>query len=269
MENIIEVVKPIYEALANENKLADAYDAISAALEDAGYSVDFDASMRAIDSNNNVLIVCYDGNSVIRVCNDALDDWYLQTGLTVTKPDDHLYNKYPTQTQPQGTYLDLDPSEETLRADWNSEIGNAIPVDVWHGRIRRYTLPSAYLRSDAIGALMDEVAPLAQRVCDGYSEEWDGSNYAARLTDDAQQAEEGIYEALSEADEDDCIQVWDADEWYRDERSELVAAIAAGATDEELEEMLIDGAGEIDVLENVDSFIRQLRDEYADAGEEA
>jgi len=164
-------------------------------------------------------------------------------------------------------YLELDPSAEILRADYNSEIGNAVPVPVWHGRIRRYTLPSPYLHAPAIAWFLDEIAPYAQRVCDGYTEEWDGSNYAGCLDDDALDAEEEIYRILdNQTDEDtDCIQVCDADEFYQYEHGDLLGQIAAGATDEELEEMIINGADEIDVLENVDAFIRQLRDECADA----
>jgi len=189
--------------------------------------------------------------------------------MKITKSEEHLYHKYPTQMQPQSTYIELDPDAETLRATWNGEIGNAVPFSVWHGTIRRYSLPSSELKTEAIGWFLDEIAPYAQRVCDGYSEEWDGSNYVGIINDDARDAEEVIYRILDDQwDEDgDCIQVRDAADWYQDERSDLIAKIASGATDEDLEKTIEEGALEIDVLENVEAFIRQLRDEHSDLEE--
>ena len=187
--------------------------------------------------------------------------------MKITKPESYLYHKYPTQLQPQPTYIELDPEAETLRADWDSEIGNAVPVAVWHGRICRYTLPSAYLRAEAIAWFMDEIAPYAQRVCDGYSGRWDGSNYVGELDDDAREAEEVIYRILDDQmdDEGDCIQVWEAADWYQHEHAAWVARLAEGMTDEELRSALKEGAGEIDVLEEVDRFVKHLREEYEDS----
>lgn len=188
--------------------------------------------------------------------------------LKIKKTEDHLYNKYPGQHQPQDTYLELDPADETLRADWNGEIGNAVPFTVWHGTIRRYTLSSPYLKADAINALMDEIAPFAQRVCDGYREEWDGSNHVGCLTADAHEAEEEIYCALDDPyDEDiDCIKVWDTGDYFYPRKDELLQLISEGASDDDLRAVMdewtdsdyvdiFDGAG-------VDGYIRDLREEH-------
>jgi len=116
--------------------------------------------------------------------------------LQIVKPTEPLLNWYPQQTQPQSTYLVLDLDSGVLTADYNHDIGDAVPMSVWHGRVRRYRLPSPYLTPDCIGAIMDELAPLFERVLAGSEIVWDGSNLVGQLDDDAAQASEAIANKL-------------------------------------------------------------------------
>uniref|UniRef100_A0A6H1ZF68 Uncharacterized protein n=1 Tax=viral metagenome TaxID=1070528 RepID=A0A6H1ZF68_9ZZZZ len=123
-----------------------------------------------------------------------------------------LHHQYPGQSAPQGAYLELDCDEETLCAATNGEIGNAMPVPVWHCRVRRYDLPSGALPAD-VNALMLDLVPLLERVLAGYSCEWDGSNHVGHLSGDAANAEQEIEHYIDEA----CLPrltVWDASDWW-------------------------------------------------------
>lgn len=115
--------------------------------------------------------------------------------------DDHnsdenfLLHTYPQQTDRQPCYIEFDLKNHSVYADWNAEIGNAVPTDVWHGFHRRYEIP-ALTRSAALDA-MRTLLPLFERVAAGFEEAWDGNNNVGRLTEDAQTAEEEISNSLT------------------------------------------------------------------------
>jgi len=90
--------------------------------------------------------------------------------------------------QPAFIYLDID--QGIAGADYNPEIGDAVPFDVWHGRVRRYNIPplTAECANDHLAALR----PLLERVFDGAWTAWDGRNNVGFLDDDAAAAEEEI-----------------------------------------------------------------------------
>jgi hypothetical protein len=106
--------------------------------------------------------------------------------ITETKSEDALYKRYPGQQSPQSCYLILDPSHRKLCCDYDGEIGNAVPMDVYHGLRLRWHIP--LLTGSAADRLMRDVAPLAARVCAGYTREWDGHNHVGCYTADAQEA---------------------------------------------------------------------------------
>jgi hypothetical protein len=177
-----------------------------------------------------------------------------------------LAHQYPGQNKPQDCYIELDLKNETLTADWNGEIGNAIPMDVYHGHTRRYAIPC--LLMDAANNLLDDIAPLAERVITGYESKWDGNNHVATLDDDAQQAEAEIEKTceteMEQADETNTVQMWDAEEWLYDSKSET-----AGKTDEELEKMAADYENQaesenIHLDSNVLDILKKWRDEQAE-----
>ena len=49
-----------------------------------------------------------------------------------------LYHHYDGQFEAQTAYVELDLRDGELRADWDAEVGNGVPADVWHGLRRRY-----------------------------------------------------------------------------------------------------------------------------------
>lgn len=183
-----------------------------------------------------------------------------KTTVEITKVDgDHLYHHYPNQTQPQAVYLELDPEERTLRADWNGEIGNAVPVSVWHGRIRRYCLPSPYFTDLTIDNLLDEIAPFCERVCDGYDSEWDGNNYVGQLTEDAKDAEHEIAHILEQADPD--LNVMDADDYFEPVRDDILARVRTGENAEDVcAEMLNSDC----VVDGFYAYVDDIREEVSD-----
>lgn len=184
-----------------------------------------------------------------------------------------LYHRYPTQTEPQGCYIELCPSDRQLSAGSNAEIGNAVPMDVWHGRRLRFSIPC--LTETTANRLLDKIAPLAARVCDGYSCEWDGGNHVGRYNDDAREAMEEIERLCDEGrfDETDMVHAWDAAEWYAGlgslERQASELGITATTTDEELrviearetEKALADGVA---VLDRHERHLKQIREHLRD-----
>ena len=132
--------------------------------------------------------------------DEAKGDKLTVDGLTVYLPMSRAayFHWYEGQCSPQGAYLELDPDDKSLIADWNGEIGNAIPFDVYHGRRMRYGFsPSTPLQE--VRAFMEEIAPLAVRVIAGYSEDYDGNgNLVGRLNEDARDAEDEILDILNQ-----------------------------------------------------------------------
>jgi hypothetical protein len=176
-----------------------------------------------------------------------------------------LYCHYSPQCNPQDCYIWLDGHD--VGASYNSEIGNAIPMDVWHGTTRRYFLRFV-LSGQAANNLMEYLTPILQRVADGLSEEWDGSNYVGCLTDDAMIAESEIERMIDKwLDEDDALKVWDASDWYQNDTA-LDLGIRADMTNEEcavlaenLEQDALD-SGDVDVLNGMGAqWVMSKRDE--------
>lgn len=125
-----------------------------------------------------------------------------------------LYQMYPQQCNPQDAYIELNPEKAELSADWSGEVGNSRPESVFHGLIRRYTV-SPYLSTAEINKLMEELKPLALRVCEGYEQVWNGNNNVGRLNDDASDAEDEI---LRICEDETPSESHDGTEpWYSDE----------------------------------------------------
>lgn len=156
--------------------------------------------------------------------------------LTVTiKPLDEtnptaLFRHYDGETYAQSCHIELDLRDGELTADYDGEIGNAVPMTVWHGIVRRWGIPC--LTAEAANTLMREIAPLAQRVLDGASIEWDGNNNVGRLTDDAQAAEEELLGLLAGDVELTTVCEEEASDWWSE--GGLPEDLTADTTDEEL-----------------------------------
>lgn len=145
---------------------------------------------------------------------------------------------YPRQQAPQDCYVWLDLTTGRLGADYNDQIGNAVPEKVWHGRRRRYAIP--LLQAASANALLTDLAPLAERVLAGSDIRWNGHNHVGVLDADAQAAEEEI-ERLCQGWEADLYWV-EAGDWLAMERQSLSERLAAGETVDALDAE-IDGDG--------------------------
>jgi hypothetical protein len=135
----------------------------------------------------------------------------MKISITPCTGDHPLYRRYPQQCNAQDAYISLYPEDAEMHADWNVEVGNAIPMTVFHGIRRRYKV-SEYLTSNEINALMEEITPLAQRVCEGFEVVWDGNNNVGRLNEDALEAEDELRELCAEKQSDCEIDPEEAEE---------------------------------------------------------
>lgn len=113
-----------------------------------------------------------------------------------------LYHVYPGQSRPQTAHVQLDGGGR-VTADWNGEIGNAVPMDVWNGRTLRWAV-SPYLSGPALAEALasPEVAALLEAVAAGHDEEWNGSNHVGTLTPEAREASERLGELLDRLADD-------------------------------------------------------------------
>lgn len=145
-----------------------------------------------------------------------------------------LYCQYPQQNEPQNAFVELDCETCTLSADYNPIIGSGAPPEVWHGRVRRYECRNT-LTKEEVRSLLDEITPLAQRICEGYETVWNGNNHVGTLTPEAQSAEEEVVGLCeSTLNEESEWQVWDAGEWMYETRHELVNRIKKGESTSDL-----------------------------------
>lgn len=159
--------------------------------------------------------------------------------VTVTRLDESnpaaLFHHYQFQTDAQDVYLELDTEDGEFSIDYNGEIGNSIPpASVFHNRTLRWGL-GVIPTTTAANTILTELAPLAQRILDGATVEWDGSNHIGYLTtDDAAVAAEEIatYCDGRGAADLDLVEEYDAGYWFSEGLGDIV--ITADTTDEEI-----------------------------------
>lgn len=72
---------------------------------------------------------------------------------------------------------------------------SGVHAAVWHGRDREYDIPHS-VDLDQMKCNLDEITNLCQRIHDGLSVDWNGSNNVGTLSEDALQAEEELRELL-------------------------------------------------------------------------
>jgi len=195
--------------------------------------------------------------------------------IEVDAPD-ALYCHYDGRGEPQNCYIELDLANGTLSADYDVDVGNAVPATVRNGIDRRYPIP--ILTADAANKTMRDLFPLAERVYAGASIEWNDRNNVGELNQDATAAEAQIEEALGLIDrysdpnqgfdESQLVNVWDisaATNGY--EVSEY--GITAETTDQRLDEIAIEimndlaGVSGSDVVacHGLHAYLRERRDD--------
>lgn len=143
-----------------------------------------------------------------------------------------LYKVYPRQNGPQRAYVEMD-DKGCVSADIDYDIGGAVPMRVAHNRTLRWDV-SPYANGDSLADLLDSelVRGLLERVHNGHTVEWDGSNMVGRLDDDAKAAALELEQILSPySGEYELAQVCDAYAYIAD-WSNLKELVDAGSVDE-------------------------------------
>lgn len=168
-------------------------------------------------------------------------------------PADALHVHYSGQTEPQQVFAALDLRDGEWTITYNGEIGNAVPADVWYGRVIRYPL-DATPTTETANTLLHEAIGAAQAVLDAYT------SGASQGTIDA--AEDALYRAL-EVPQDGMI------EWPTLEGAQNwidYDGITAGTTDQQIADMAADVCATIAsfagvALVVVDGLIEHLTEE--------
>jgi hypothetical protein len=167
-------------------------------------------------------------------------------------------------------YLELDTETADLEIGWTHQSDNAVPMRVWHGRDRRYSISSitdGEVLTERINA--GEVDDLVQRICAGTETVWDGSNFVARVSHDAVAAEAELQAWLDGADEvDGCGGVQEASEWLSSCTNAEVR-VSSISTDADLEQIAARLEREadrvntvlVDIIEELEARRQAARDE--------
>lgn len=186
-----------------------------------------------------------------------------------------LFCWYGGQSEPQACHLNLDLEDGELFCDYNGNIGSGVSAAVYHRRILTIGIPT--LTGEAANELMAEVAPIAQRVLDGASIEWNGNNNVGQLSDEAQAAFEELTRVVEDftSDAPTVDGIYAAD-WYAgmDPAEEL--SLTADTTDEELADMeevaradIEANANGVVVVQGLDRYLAELRDDLRSQVREA
>ena len=100
---------------------------------------------------------------------------------------------YRGQLYPQPSGIEIDPKNHVMQPYVGREI-NGFPVEVFHRRLLRFPLAYPFnVSTSRLSRLMTAIRPLAIRVCDGYSDYWDGNNMLGSYTEDADNAIDEIF----------------------------------------------------------------------------
>ena len=169
------------------------------------------------------------------------------------------------------TYVDVDLTSREISVDYQASSGT--PGRVWHGFIRRFDIP--LLTATAANRLMEQIAPLAERMCNDWAEEVTRSGRTeAVLGADGRAAEAELIAALPDentVDPEDVIDVWDAANLFVGNEAEEYG-ITERTSDEELEriaeqmleEIRHNSASGVVVAPGLTEYLRNLRDELAE-----
>lgn len=167
--------------------------------------------------------------------------------ITRVETENAFYCKFQSQNQCQPAYVELDCETGKLYAYVSGEIGNGVPMRVYHRLSVRWGIEA--LKTDAANALLEEIAPLAQRIVDGFDSGFDGHNIVGSFEKDAEEAEQEISDLCGQTSEYDRVKSWDAADWFAEQGRAAVTAefgITAKTTDDELAAMVAKAESDID-----------------------
>lgn len=114
----------------------------------------------------------------------------MKTNIDTLEGTAPLYVQYGGQSQPQGAYVEIH-ADGSVYYESNGEIGNAVPVSVWHRRVLRITIPND-LTARGYEQLHDAIAEQLEAIIAGMDERWDGNNWVGTITDESREALERL-----------------------------------------------------------------------------
>lgn len=118
-----------------------------------------------------------------------------------------LWNRYPGQCQAQPAYLQISESGD-IYCDWSGELGNAIPFRVYNNIDIRFRI-SNRLDQYQIDDLIAQVTPLAKKLLENTSIEWDGNNNRRKFrSHDALSTLQKIQDICDDFDDDMAAPDW-------------------------------------------------------------
>ena len=188
--------------------------------------------------------------------------------IQITKANQPAELFFEMESGAAPTYLEVDLTSREISAGY--QVGSGTPGRVWHGFIRRYSIP--LLTADAVNRLMEKIAPLAEQMCDDWSEEIGrGGRAEAVLGADGRAAEDELVATLpgdEDVDPADKIDVWDAANLFVGNEAEEYG-ITADTSDEELKKIAIQmldevrssSASGVVVAPGLEDYLRDLRAE--------
>lgn len=173
-----------------------------------------------------------------------------------------LYCCHDGRDGEQPCVVELECENGALSADYLVDSGTT-PGEVWHGLTQQWGIP--LLTADTANALMHRIAPLAQKVLDGYEEIWDGSNHVGRLTEAASAASDKI-ERMCDVVTGDMVVEY-ASDWFRS-CTPADIGVTTDSTDADLEQVAADAleyaGGDVHVIHGAEEFLREMRDDLRD-----
>jgi len=129
-----------------------------------------------------------ESNTMVSICKYDED---------VEAPLWHTYSQ--DRSNPLPAYISLNC--QTGRLSGGCGAGDSVPLEVWQGKERRYDITQS-LSAAKLNDLFAEIAPLAQRVVNGYDSIWNGNEYFAEFTADAKKAEMKIITIIDSYEDD-------------------------------------------------------------------
>ena len=122
----------------------------------------------------------------------------METNLDTIIGQTPLFCQYGGQYQPQTAHVEI-YADGNVIYEYNGEIGNAVPVSVWNGRVRRIVIPN---NLSALGyhQLHDYITPELETIIAGMDEKWDGSNWVGTLTEAARESLEALEQQSANGD---------------------------------------------------------------------
>lgn len=181
-------------------------------------------------------------------------------------------------TQAMDVVLTLDPSCRHAELEtWCAMYG--VPMDVYHGRRRQFRVRSSgpVYAEALVERLRDtsDLGGLLLRIVDGWSEEFDGSNWVGRLTEDAASAAVDLADALDDAEGHPSpgAGLWEPEDWIGNDPE--TAGLSPETTDADIEaladDILSDAQDEMVCLAGgraaVIELLREMRSSLCEDGD--